>query len=109
MIQRLERLGITTLEKIISLPEPALVGQFGPEGRKALEWARGRRVDPVRPLHRPRPIRVSLDFPSPAGRTETIHGALGRLLEKSLSRPARRGRSVHGVRLRCDLAGVRVL
>ncbi len=105
MIQRLERLGITTLEKIISLPEPALVGQFGPEGRKALEWATGRRIDPVRPLRRPRPIRVSLDFPSPAGRTEAIHGALGRLLEKALSRPDRRGRSVHGVRLRARLEG----
>jgi len=105
IIHRLERLGITTLKKIISLPEPALVGQFGPEGRKALEWAKGRRVDPVRPLHRPRPIRVSLDFPSPAGRTEAIHGALSRLLEKALSRPARRGRSVHGLRLRARLEG----
>lgn len=105
MIQRLERLGITTLGKVISLPEPALVGQFGPEGRKALEWATGRRLDPVRPLHRPRPIRVSLDFPSPAGRTEAIHGALSRLLEKALSRPARRGRSACGVRLRARLEG----
>jgi nucleotidyltransferase/DNA polymerase involved in DNA repair len=105
MIQRLERLGITTLEKIISLPEPALVGQFGPEGRRALEWAMGQRVDLVRSLHRPRPIRVSLDFPSPTGRTEAIHGALGRLLEKALSRPARRGRSVRGVRLRIRLEG----
>jgi len=105
MIQRLERLGITTLRKMISLPEPAMVGQFGPEGRKALEWARGRRVDPVRPLHRPRPIRVSLDFPSPAGRTETIHGAVNRLLEKALSRRSRRGRSVRGVRLRARLEG----
>ncbi|MBT8396685.1 MAG: DNA polymerase Y family protein, partial [Gemmatimonadetes bacterium] len=105
MVQRLERLGITTLEKFIALPEPALVGQFGPEGRRSLEWATGRRLDPVRPLHRPHPIRVSLDFPSPAGRTEAIHGALGRLLEKALSRPARRGRSAHGVRLRARLEG----
>ncbi len=105
MVQRLERLGITTLEKLISLPEPALVGQFGPEGRRALEWATGRRLDPVRPLRRPHPIRVSLDFPSPAGRTEAIHGALNRLLEKALSRPARRGRSAHGVRLLARLEG----
>ena len=105
MIHRLERLGITTLDKIISLPEPALVGQFGPEGRRAREWAQGQRIDHVRPLHRPRPIRVSLDFHSPAGRTEAIHGALGRLLEKALSRPDRRGRSIHGVRLRARLEG----
>jgi len=105
MIQRLERLGITTLKQLSSLPEPALVGQFGVQGRRALEWATGRRRDPVRPLHRPRPIRVSLDFPSPAGRTETLHGALDRLLDKAISRPARRGRGVRGVRLRADLEG----
>jgi protein ImuB len=105
MIQRLERLGITTLKQLSELPEPALVGQFGVQGRRALEWATGRRRDPVRPLHRPRPIRASLDFPSPAGRTETLHGALDRLLDKALSRPARRGRGVRGVRLRADLEG----
>jgi protein ImuB len=105
IVHRLERLGITTLAKLMARPEPALVGQFGPAGRRALEWAKGQRVDPVRPLHRPRPIRVSLDFPSPTGRTETIHAALSRLLEKVLSRPARRGRSVHGARLRARLEG----
>jgi len=105
MIQRLERLDIARLKDLIALPEPALVGQFGAQGRKALEWATGRRLDPVRPLHRPKPIRVSLDFPSPAGRTETLHGALSQLLEKALSRPARRGRSVRSVRLRAHLEG----
>ena len=105
MIQRLERLGINRLEGLLSLPEPALVGQFGAEGRRARSWATGRRLDPVRPLHRPRPIRVSLDFPAPAGRTEALHGALDRLLEKALARPARRGRSVLGVRLRARLEG----
>ncbi len=107
MVQRLERLGITTLEQLSSLPEPALVGQFGTQGRIALEWATGRRLDPVRPLNRPQPIRVYLDFPSPAGRTETLHGALDRLLDKILSRPARRDRGVRGVRLRADLEGGR--
>jgi len=105
IIQRMERLGITTLRELIALPEPALVGQFGAQGRKAQEWSTGRRLDPVRPLHRPHPIRVSLNFPSPAGRTETLHGALDHLMEKALSRPARRGRSVRGVRLRALLEG----
>ena len=105
MIQRLERLGITTLKKLIALPEPALVGQFGMAGRQALEWSTGRRLDPVRSLHRPQPIRVSLGFPSPAGRTETLHGALDHLMGKALARPARRGRSVRGVRIRARLEG----
>lgn len=105
MIQRLERLGIATLGGLTRLPEPALVAQFGEEGRSALAWATGRRIDPVRPWHRPRPIRVSLDFPVPVGITETLHGALDRLVERALSRPARRGRSVTAVRLGAHLEG----
>ncbi len=104
-IRRLRRLGIETLGDLGALPSPALIRQFGEEGRKALEWATGRRIDPVRPLRRPRPIRSSLDFPSPVGRIEILHGALDHLLEQILARPARRGRSLHGVRLKARLEG----
>lgn len=105
MIQRLERLGVPTLGDLVKLPEPALVAQFGQDGRDALAWASGRRVDPVRAWHRPRPIRASLDFPSPAGQIDMLHGALDRLLERALSRPARRGRSVQTARLEAALEG----
>jgi nucleotidyltransferase/DNA polymerase involved in DNA repair len=105
MVQRLERLEINTLGALATLPEPALIGQFGEEGRQARAWATGRRIDPVRPWHRPRPIRVSLDFPTPVGQVETLHGALDRLVERALSRPARRGRSIQGVRLGARLEG----
>lgn len=105
VVQRLERLGITTLGALRRFPEPSLVAQFGEEGRSALAWASGRRIDPVRPWHRPRPIRVSLDFPNPVALAETLHGALDRLVERALSRPARRGRSVTGVRLGARLEG----
>ena len=87
----------------MKLPEPALVAQFGQDGRDALAWASGRRVDPVRAWHRPRPIRVSLDFPSPAGQIDMLHAALDRLLERGLARPARRGRSIHTVRIEAAL------
>ena len=105
VIQRLERLGVATLGEMRRLPEPSLVAQFGDAGRQALAWATGRRIDPVRPWHRPRPIRVSLDFPMPVGLTETLHGALDRLVERALSRPARRGRSVTAVRMGAHLEG----
>jgi nucleotidyltransferase/DNA polymerase involved in DNA repair len=105
MIKRLERLGIGTLGELRRFPEPSLVAQFGEDGRTALAWSTGRRIDPVRPRHRPRPIRVSLEFPSPVGLTETLHGALDRLVERALSRPARRGRSVAGVRMGAHLEG----
>jgi len=105
VVQRLERLGIRTLGELRRFPEPSLVSQFGDEGRTALAWSAGRRIDPVRPWHRPRPIRVSLEFPNPVGLTETLHGALDRLVERALSRPARRGRSVTGVRMGAHLEG----
>lgn len=105
IIQRLERLGVQTLGELRRLPEPALVAQFGEDGRNALAWATAGRIDPVRPWHRPRPIRVSLDFPNPIGLTETLHSALDRLVERSLARPARRGRSVTGVRMGAHLEG----
>jgi nucleotidyltransferase/DNA polymerase involved in DNA repair len=105
MIDRLERLGVSRLRDLAALPELALVSQFGEEGARARAWAVGERIDPVRPYHRPVPIRASLDFPSPVGQTETLQSALLRLLERALSRPARRGRSVIGLRLRGGLEG----
>jgi nucleotidyltransferase/DNA polymerase involved in DNA repair len=105
VVERLERLGIRTLGELARFPEPSLVAQFGEAGRSALAWSTGRRIDPVRPWHRPRPIRVSLEFSNPVGLTETLHGALDRLVERALSRPARRGRSVTGVRMGAHLEG----
>lgn len=105
IIQRLERLGVATLGELRRLPEPSLVAQFGKDGKRALAWATGRRIDPVRPWHRPRPIRVSLDFPAPVGVVGTLHGALDRLVERALSRPARRGRSVTSARMGAHLEG----
>lgn len=105
MIERLERLGIGTLDELRAFPTPALVGQFGPEGQKARAWSTGERIDRVRPCHRPLPIRSSLDFPTPVGQVGTLHGALDRLLERGLSRPARRGRSIQGVRMDALLEG----
>jgi nucleotidyltransferase/DNA polymerase involved in DNA repair len=105
VIQRLERLGIATLGDLRRFPEPSLVAQFGEDGKNALAWSTARRIDPVRPWHRPRPVRVSLEFPNPVGMIETLHGGLDRLAERALARPARRGRSVTGVRMGAHLEG----
>jgi nucleotidyltransferase/DNA polymerase involved in DNA repair len=105
VIERLERLGIQTLGALAKLPPSALVGQFGGVGHDAHAWASGRRIDPVRPFHRPRPIRAFLDFPSPVGQVDILHSALKHLLERALARPERRGRSISGVRLAARLEG----
>ena len=105
VIHRLERLGIATLGDLRHFPEPSLVSQFGEDGKNALAWATARRIDSVHPWHRPRPVRVSLEFSNPVGMTETLHVALDRLTERALARPTRRGRSVTGVRMGARLAG----
>ncbi len=104
-LERLERLDLKTLGALARLPEPAVIEQFGRDGQRAYAWATGRRIDRVRPWHRPRPIRSALDFPTPAGQTGILHGALDRLLERALAKPERRGRSVRGVRLAARLEG----
>lgn len=105
IVSRLERLGVTTLGGLRRFPAPALVSQFGADGAKALGWASGRRIDPVRPLFRPRPIRAVLDFPEPAGVEGTLHAAIDRLIEIAVSRPERHGRGVTELRVRAHLEG----
>jgi hypothetical protein len=59
----------------------------------------GERIDPVQPYYRPQPIRASMEFHTPVGQVDTLHGALDRLLERALARLERKGRSIQGVRL----------
>jgi protein ImuB len=105
MVERLERLDIRTLGALADLPPAALLRHFGPAGREARALARGEQIDPVRPLHRPRPIRVSLDFPAPVGDREALHRGMDRLLERGLGRPDRKERGIRGVRLGGHLEG----
>ncbi|MYH09172.1 MAG: hypothetical protein F4143_03285 [Gemmatimonadales bacterium] len=103
MVERLKRLGVERLAGIVRMPEPALVSQFGADGRRALAWARGTRIDRVRPEAPARPIRVALDFPSPIGQLELLHAALDRLIGRALEHPRRRGKSVRGLRVSASL------
>jgi nucleotidyltransferase/DNA polymerase involved in DNA repair len=105
VIHRLERLGLATLGDVARLDPSALVAQFGAVGREAREWASGQRVDPVRTLHRPRPIRVHLDLSDPTSRIQVLGAAVERLIERGLSRPERRGRSIHRLQLSAHLDG----
>ena len=104
-VKRLRRLGVGRLGRLVRMPEPALVSQFGADGRRALAWARGERIDRVRPEAPARPIRVALDFPSPIGQLELLHAALDRLIERALEHPRRRGKSVRGLRVSASLEG----
>ena len=66
MHRRLVQLGLRTLADVARIPEPALVSQFGREGRDAWQLAHDRIVEPVVGRERPQPIVVGVDFPLPA-------------------------------------------
>ena len=103
MVERLKRLGVERLAGIVRMPEPALVSQFGADGRRALAWAQGTRIDRVLPETPARPIRVALDFPDPIGQLELLHAALDRLIGRALEHPRRRGKSVRGLKVSASL------
>jgi len=105
MLERLRRLGVERLGALGALPPQELLRQFGPVGLEARALARGERIDPVRARHRPRPIRVSMDLPSPVGDREILHRTLDRLLERGLAHGDRKGRSIRGIRLGGHLEG----
>lgn len=105
MVDRLRRLDIDTLGELTRFPEASLIRQFGADGKRALGWASGTRIDPIFAQHCPEPIRAALDMPSPIGQLQLLHTALDRILDRALSRPARRGRSVQAVRLTASLEG----
>jgi nucleotidyltransferase/DNA polymerase involved in DNA repair len=51
--ERLRFLGYRTIGEVAGLPYPALVEQFGTEGRRVLDAAQGKCFEPVRPVYPP--------------------------------------------------------
>jgi protein ImuB len=93
--ETLERLGIRTLGELASLPPATLADRFGSVGLYAYRLATGDDVV----LH-PRPaseyVREALELPE-ATTGPALEQALELLIERLLSRPERRGRTVRSV------------
>lgn len=101
--RRLQQLGLATLGDVARLPEPALVSQFGAEGRRAWRLATGKVAEPVIGHQRPEPIVAALDFPVPAADRAMLMHATDTLTERALHHPRRAGWRVCVVRLRAVL------
>lgn len=107
VIERLERLGLTTLGEIAALPEPALASQFGRQGKRLWRYAAGRALRPVRAELPEDPVTVALDLAAPTNERDFLYRALDRLVLHALGHGKRGGRSVRAVRLlgRLELGG----
>jgi protein ImuB len=104
-IDQLRRLGLKTLGEVGALPRTSLVRHFGRLGAEVHARVRGERIDPVRAMHRPRPLRVRMDFPVPTGDRTTLGRALDQLVHRLLQHPERKDRSIRELRLGGGMEG----
>jgi protein ImuB len=101
--EKLERLGVETLGQLAALPEAAIADRFGEAGLQALRMARGG-DEPLRPRRPHEDLVERLELPEAISGTQ-LAKALALLIDRLLSSPARRGRSLRRLRLSARLAG----
>jgi protein ImuB len=102
-LEALAQLGIETLRKLARLSSDQLADRFGPLGLRALRLCRGEE-EPLRPRAPYEELSEQIDLPEgTAGRQLTR--ALELLVDRLLAVPARRGRTLLGLRLGAVLAG----
>lgn len=97
--RRLLQLGIRTLGDIARLPEPAVISQFGREGRDSWRLATGAVCIPVTGRVRPEPITCDVDFPNPVVDLRIMDNTIKRLFDRALQNPRRTGWRVRSIRI----------
>lgn len=101
--RKLELFGLRSMGEIADLKLPAMLAQFGREGRRIWMLAQGTDEEPLRPLTHEAALRETLQFSPPETLLEPLRHAARQLLESALNRRERRGR---GVRQACLEAGL---
>ena len=104
-LRRLDLYGLRTLGDLASLAPGPLQAQFGSEGKRLYDLARGIDREPLRPLRREELLSETLRFPSAAVSIEALVVASRRLLVRLHWRL--RGRAARRLRLRAALWGGR--
>lgn len=103
LIEALERLGIDSLRKLARLSPDQVADRFGPLGLRALGLCRGEE-DLLRP--RPQQEQLSEEIELPEGTAgRQLDRALELLVDRLLALPARKGRTLLGLRLGALLSG----
>lgn len=108
MRRRLRVLGLRTLGELARLPKGPVAAQFGAEGARAWELARGIDRAPIIPYRPPLAIVERLVFPVPVDTLDALLTAARVLLHRALRRPEARGRAARGLRLSVETEDGRV-
>ena len=103
LVDTLERLGISTLGELASLPDSAVADRFGKPGLRALGMARGIEA-PLRPRVPREELREELELHD-AATADQLDRALELLADRLLANPLRNGRSFRRLRIEARLAG----
>ena len=104
-LRRLDLYGLRSMGDLASLPPGLLQAQFGGEGTRLWELARGVDSEPLRPRRREEVMSETLRFPTAAVSVEALVVACRRLLMRLHWRL--RGRAARCLRLRAALWGGR--
>jgi DNA polymerase-4/protein ImuB len=97
--------GLATAGDVARLTLPQAQAQFGREGRRIWELARGIDAEPFRPRERREPIASALTMPAPTVNSAALIVAATQLAGRLLQRPTMRYRQVRQLRLRLTLLG----
>ncbi len=103
LVAALERLGIRTLGELRRLTLDQVADRFGPLGLRALRIARGEE-EPLRPRLPHEELVEEIELPDGTAGSR-LDRALGLLVDQLLAAPARKGRTLLGVRLGARLCG----
>jgi protein ImuB len=81
VLERLQKLGLYTINHFITMPRPALRRRFGPGLLRRLDQALGQEEEPIQPLQPPEAYQERLPCLEPIVTSTGIEIALQRLLE----------------------------
>lgn len=96
---RLRRFDLNTLGDLANLPASALLAQFGPDGRRIWELARGEDHAPFIPTEWSEPLIERVELPEASALYPTLLSGVYQLIARILERPELRGRGIRKLKL----------
>ncbi len=102
MLRRLKLLGLETIGDVANLPLGPFQQQFGPEGKRCWELARGTDNEPLVPTVAEQTITRRLQLPAPAVTLEAIFAGLESLIGAAYADKTLRGHWVRKVVVRAN-------
>ena len=101
--QRLHLFGLDQLGQFVALPRSAVQAQFGRQGTRAWELARGHEDSPIVPRRAEVRVTEEVDLPAPTVLSEPLIAGTRSLLQRALARQEVRGQSLRRLDWRLSL------